>query len=204
MNTGQIRRSFGLITGGLGLAAAFGAGAAAAEPTPVPDPAVPVPVQAPPAPVDPFAAASMQSKDNPVGTLADLLGADTAGSMPELANQSVGLTGTAPVDPLAGIGSLLAENFRMPSGQEISPYVLQTNVPPGPFARVNAFKGAHALGHAGLGRVPRSELGQPLPGTAPAPGTSLPPGLEQYYVPPSAPADVPPPVPPFPPAVPPN
>lgn len=188
---------------GLGLAAwALAVGSAAAETAPVADPAVPAPVEGPPLPVDPFAVTSTQSKDNPVGVLAGLLGNDAAGSTMVLANQGVGLADTPPVNPLTSIGGLIGENFRMPSGDEVSPYVLQTNVEQGPFARVNAFKGAHALAHAGLGRMPGSQLGEPLPGVAPPPGTNIPAGLEQHYVPPAAPDEVPPPVPPFPTAVP--
>lgn len=201
MDIGGFRRGVGLCTGGLGLLTLLlSPGTASAEPEPVPDPAAPMPVEAPPVPLDPFAATSVQTKDSPVEVLAGLLGSDTAGSTMALANQGIGLTDTPPVNPLADIGGLIGENFRMPSGDEVSPYVLQTNVEQGPFARVNAFKGAHALGHAGLGRMPGHLLGTPLPGVEPPPGTNIPAGLEQYYVPPAAPADVPPPVPPFPPA----
>lgn len=50
-----------------------------------------------------------------------------------------------------------------------------------------------------LGQLPQQQLGEPLPGTAPVPGTNIPPGLGQYLpdpVPPAAgapPAPVPPP-----------
>ncbi|MDG4665677.1 hypothetical protein [Mycobacterium sp. 236(2023)] len=37
-----------------------------------------------------------------------------------------------------------------------------------------------------LGQRPQEQLGQPLPGTAPPPGVNLPPGPEQFYVPPDA------------------
>ncbi|WP_293017104.1 hypothetical protein [Mycolicibacterium sp.] len=50
-----------------------------------------------------------------------------------------------------------------------------------------------------LGQYPQQQLGESLPGTAPPPGTNIPPGLGQYYVPPDpAPAPLPPgaPVPP--------
>ncbi len=40
-----------------------------------------------------------------------------------------------------------------------------------------------------LGQLPQEQLGQPLPGTAPAPGTNLPPGLVQFLPPPAPPAD---------------
>lgn len=49
-----------------------------------------------------------------------------------------------------------------------------------------------------LGQLPQQQLGEPLPGTAPAPGTNIPPGLAQYLPDPAAPpAGAPPaPVPP--------
>ena len=209
MSAGRVLTACGLVVAAF--VASVGSASAETEPVPVPGPDAPVeaPVAGPPAPADPIAAVSAQTKDNPVGILAGLVGTEAAGSPAAaapvvsanpmaLANQGVGLTGTPPVDPLASVSSLYAHNFRMPSGDEASPYVLQTDVPPGPFARVDALKGLHAMLHGSLGRVPRSELGQALPGTAPPPGTNLPPGLEQFYVPPEAPADIPPPVPPFP------
>jgi hypothetical protein len=51
---------------------------------------------------------------------------------------------------------------------------------PGPSGRIDAFKRAHGLWHEGLGRLDQSQLGQPLPGTAPPPGTHLPPGPVQF------------------------
>jgi hypothetical protein len=40
-----------------------------------------------------------------------------------------------------------------------------------------------------LGQAPQQQLGEPLPGTAPAPGTNIPPGLVQYLPDPAAPVD---------------
>ena len=204
MGVGRVLTACGLAMAAFSLG--VGSASAETEPVPVPGPDAPAeaPVAGPPVPPDPFAVLSAQTKDNPVATLGGLLGYQAADSTVAaanpiaMANQGVGLTGTPPVDPLASVSSLYTHNFRMPSGDEASPYVLQTDVPPGPFARVDALKGLHAMLHGSLGRVPRSELGQALPGIAPPPGTNLPPGLEQFYVPPEAPADVPPPVPPFP------
>jgi hypothetical protein len=76
----------------------------------------------------------------------------------------------------------------MPTGEESSPYVL-ADQPTGPFARIDAFQGAHALLHAALGRMPGDQLGQALPGTAPPPGTALPPALIEFL--PDDPAVVP-------------
>ncbi|CRZ13392.1 hypothetical protein [Mycolicibacterium neworleansense] len=50
-----------------------------------------------------------------------------------------------------------------------------------------------------LGQMPQQQLGEPLPGTAPLPGTNVPPGLAQYLPDPAAPVDpAAPPVPPAP------
>lgn len=86
---------------------------------------------------------------------------------------------TPPVDPLAPVALLMPQNFGMPTGEEPSPYALGENTP-SPFARVDAFQGAHALLHSVFGRLPGDQLGQALPGTAPPPGTALPPGLAQF------------------------
>jgi len=56
-----------------------------------------------------------------------------------------------------------------------------------------------------LGQTPQEQLGEPLPGTAPPPGTNIPPGLVQFQPDPPPPpgAPVPPPPPGAPPLVPP-
>jgi hypothetical protein len=52
-----------------------------------------------------------------------------------------------------------------------------------------------------LGQMPKEQLGEPLPGTAPLPGTNVPPGLVQFLPDPADAAPPPPPgvVPPVPP-----
>ena len=176
---------------------ALASGVASADPDPVligPAGTGDAPPPPPPAPVDPFAAASEATKSNPTGFLTQFLGPGGPS-----ADSGIGLSAPSPVDPLAaGWSLLLPNNYRMPAGE--NPYVLQSGVAPGPFARVDAFKGQHAIAHGGMGRMPGNELGAPLPGTAPLPGMNVPAGLEQYYVPPAAPADVPPVVPLIPPA----
>jgi hypothetical protein len=47
-----------------------------------------------------------------------------------------------------------------------------------------------------LGQMPQQQLGEPLPGTAPLPGTNVPPGLVQYLPDPVDPNAPPPPPPP--------
>jgi len=51
--------------------------------------------------------------------------------------------------------------------------------------------------YGGLGQAPLEQLGQPLPGTAPPPGTNIPPGLVQFLPEPVDP-NAPPPPPPAP------
>ncbi len=102
-------------------------------------------------------------------------------------------------DPMTLAQSLMPQNFRMPTADQVSPYALAPNTNPSPFARIDAFKGVHALAHSNLGRMPGDQLGQPLPGTAPPPGSNIPAGLEQFYtapIPVPAPEAAPPAVPP--------
>src|SRR6185436_20289414 len=56
-----------------------------------------------------------------------------------------------------------------------------------------------------LGQMPKEQLGEALPGTAPPPGTNIPPGLVQFLPDPNAPVDpaAPAPVPPLVPVPPP-
>jgi hypothetical protein len=177
------------VSGALGVAALLApTPTAVAEPVPPPsDPAVLVPtdpaVDAAPAAapaLDPFAANSQATKENP------LMAFSTIMAQPSPATLLVppASAGTAE-NPLIGLDLLMPTSYGMPTGDSASPYVLGEGNN-GPFARINAFKGVHALGHAGLGRMPREMLGQPLPGTAPPPGTAVPAGLEQFYVDPAA------------------
>ena len=85
-----------------------------------------------------------------------------------------------PVDQLAPVALLAPETYRMPNGEQPSPYVLTQGTPPGLFPLIDGWKGVHALVHGALGRMPGAELGGALPGTAPPPGTALPPGLEEF------------------------
>ncbi len=82
----------------------------------------------------------------------------------------------------------MPQYYRMPTPDMTSPYTLTQDAPAGPFARVDAFKGVHALIHGALGRMPADQLGDPLPGTAPPPGFVIPPGPEQFLPDPEAPA----------------
>jgi hypothetical protein len=186
MRAAALRRA--AVAGALGVAALLAPTptAIADSVPPPPDPAVLVPADpavdaAAPAP-NPFAANSQLTKDNPLSGFVDAL----SQSSPAMLLVPPPAPGTAAtVAPLAGLDLLMPTSYGMPTGDAASPYVLgEANN--GPFARINAFKGVHALGHAGLGRMPREMLGQPLPGTAPPPGTAVPAGLEQFYDDPAA------------------
>ncbi|MCX2931535.1 hypothetical protein ORI20_14740 [Mycobacterium sp. CVI_P3] len=164
---------------GLGLAALAETATATADPGPVLPEPVPVPAAdaqalppppAAPAPESPYALSS-ETKNQLLTTIADTL------SDP---NMVFGLSAPPPSDPLAPVELLLPQNYRMPTPDLESPYLLTEGTPPGPFARVDAMKGVHALLHGALGRMPGDQLGDPLPGTAPPPGTNIPAGPEQF------------------------
>ena len=212
MSRGALMRA--TVASGLCIAAlaATSATATADSVTPAPEPVllaeVPVGAAPPGAPVsaaapgvpDPFATTSTVTKQNPLSAFADVLAQATPDSV--LAPLTAPGAAAAP-DPLAAAGLLMPQNYRMPTGELPSPYVLATGVPPGPFARVDGVKGLRAMLHGALGRMPGVELGQPLPGTAPPPGTAIPQGLVQFLPDPAeiVPADpaaplIPLPVPP--------
>ena len=186
MRAASLRRA--AVAGALGVAALLASTPTAfADPLPPPsdpaelvpaDPAVDAAAAAVPAP-NPFAANSQATKENPLTAFTTLM----AQPSPATLLVPPASTGTAE-NPLIGLDLLMPTSYGMPTGDAASPYVLgEANN--GPFARINAFKGVHALGHAGLGRMPRELLGQPLPGTAPPPGTAVPAGLEQFYADPA-------------------
>jgi len=199
--------------GGVSLAILTGSPAAADPPPPDPllvavaaaDTPAPAPVGDPPpagpAPITMAPSAAQQTTSNPLAAFTNLLAGPSEGVPP---NPAVPQSGPTP-NPLSSIGLLMPQNFGMPTGEQTSPYVLGQNTPSG-LDRIDAYQGIHALIHQALGRMPRDQLGQPLPGTAPPPGTAIPPGLVQYLPEPAtspAPADpaapaIPPPLLPVP------
>ncbi len=190
----------------LGLGAWAGVAPAAAEPVGPADPIVPLPAASdapPPAvPVLPAEAVppaptptnmlgqfAQVAESNPVGAFTDMLAKSPQPPVIGLAPVPPETVSSGPApNPLALLQMLMPQSYRVPAAEQASPYPLAPNVTPSPFARIDAWKGMYALGRAGLGRMPGDELGQPLPGTAPPPGSNLPPGLEQFYEPP---ADIP-------------
>lgn len=147
------------------VAAAFAA-TAAADPEPPADPVAPPP--------EPGVAML-----GPLGALPGPGGADfLLGQYP--VPSAPGAQGAAPPDvSVLEAGQFLNPlNYRVPTPDQVSPYVLAPGTP-GPFARVDAMKGAHAIVHGALGRMPLDQLSEALPGTAPPPGTQLPAGPVQ-------------------------
>lgn len=149
-----------------------------------PAPAPPVPD---PDPYSPYAAAA-ETRSNPVDVFTDLIAG--AAQDPLLAQSaSPALPGTSPflapsADMFESVAPLLPQNFRMPGEEQQNPYELTQGVAPGPFARIDAFRGVRALLNGALGRMPREDLGLPLAGTAPPLDAVIPPGLEQFLPPP--------------------
>lgn len=144
---------------------------------------------------------SQALQSNPIAAMQDLLASSPQQPLLGQAPLPPGTisSGPPPANPLDAVQLLSPRNFRMPGPDQVGPYALAPNDNPSPFARIDAWKGVHALVHGGLGRMPGDELGQPLPGTAPPAGTALPPGLEQFYVDPALLPTTPPvpvPVPP--------
>ncbi|MBI3213129.1 MAG: hypothetical protein HYZ38_04850 [Mycobacterium sp.] len=194
----------GLVT--IGVALAFAA-PAAADPLPPADPAAPVdPVPAPPDPgagvpapaPAPLALGPLGAIGVPGGMDALLLGQTAAPALP----------GTQPATPAASTNVfdysqfLNPQNYRVPTPDQVSPYQLAPGEP-GPFQRIDALKGVHAIGHGAIGRMPIEQLSEPLPGTAPPPGTNIPMGPLQNLAPDPAVPDPAPPLVPGDPALPP-
>jgi hypothetical protein len=183
----------GAATAALVVGAAVGSMAtAAADDLPPADPGAPAP---PPGPTGfvPTAATISDSLNGFAGLFGGPAGNQMLlGQTPEPA---VAPAGNAPATPpdvqvLDGTQLLLPRNYRTQQGPDDptpSPYDLQEGVPPGPFARVDGLKGVHAMVHGALGRMPADQLGQPLPGTAPAPGINIPAGPVDFLPDPAAP-----------------
>jgi len=172
-------------------AAVASAATAAADPPPPPVPADPA------APPPPDAAAPPNPINNPLTGFAQFF--LNSGGQDLMLSQSAipALPGSAPFSPpstdiLAGSQLLNPANYRVPDPDQVSPYALAQGTP-GPFARVDGLKGLHAMVHGALGRMPADELGQPLPGTAPPPGTAIPAGPEQFLPDPALVLPPPPP-----------
>jgi hypothetical protein len=167
----------------VGAAVATAATAAADPPPPVPADPAPAAPEPPPDPAAPpptamgtMSAILNQSTASPTGF--DLLLSQT--SLP-------GLPGTQALTPpdLSVVNSLpwlFGPNQKLSEQGQQSMYSAGPIDPnaPAPTGRIDAFQRAHGIWHESLGRLDQSQLGQPLPGTAPPPGTNLPPGPMQF------------------------
>jgi hypothetical protein len=95
------------------------------------------------------------------------------------------------------INSLKPTNFAMAGQGQQSFY---SNAPAAPDAPPPGFlenaRGAHGIWNYQMGKIDPSQLGAPLPGTAPPPGTNVPMGVVDFLPDPAAP---PPPGAPLPP-----
>jgi hypothetical protein len=176
----------------VGAAVSAGATAAADDGAPPTDP-----VAAPPAGLstDPVAAPPAGLSDILGGAVTNILGqpAQTGPGAPVdflLSQYAVPAVPGAPPpgmdinNALSGSSYLLPQNFKLSAPDDGNMYTIgQGDVRDQP-SLVPALKGAHALWHGGMGKLTLDQLGQPLPGTAPPPGTNLPPGPLQFYEPP--------------------
>ncbi|MCV7192452.1 hypothetical protein [Mycolicibacterium brumae] len=190
-------------------AAALVAAVAANAPAATADPA---PAPPAPAPAPPIGSGLLAGQPNP-GAVVDAppppdpqvqsfgpLGAVAGAPMDQLTlgqRPPSGQPGDAgPNDDLLSAGAYLNPNqYRVPGDRAPNQYQLQTSAP-GPFARIDGFKGLHAMLHGALGRMPAPQLSEPLPGTAPPEDAALPPGPVENLPPaPTEPTDVPPAVP---------
>jgi hypothetical protein len=193
------------VAGLLAVGAAVAAAATAAA-----DPAAPPPPADPggPPPSDPVAAPPPGLSDILSAPVANILGqpAQTGSGAPVdlvLSQYPVpAVPGTQPAPPgmdlntaLSGNSFLLPQMFKLAAPDEGNMYSIgQGDVQDQP-RLLPSLKGAHALWHGGMGRLDQSQLGQPLPGTAPPPGTNLPAGPvdflpDDYGVPYGAPPPI--------------
>jgi hypothetical protein len=175
----------------VGAAVACSATAAADPPPPLPaDPAVPDPSLAPP---------------SALGTMGAILAPNALpagpGGAPDflLSQYPVpAVPGSQPAVPMSqnvldSTQYLMPQNFRLPPTPDQGTLY---GVGPGAgiSTTINGMKGAHALWHGAMGKLTPDQLGEPLPGTAPPPGTAIPQGLVDFLPDPAP--DLPPAPPP--------
>lgn len=195
----------------IGAAVACSATAAADPPPPIPaDPPPPIPADpaAPVPPPDPTA-----PPPSALGTMNSILGqaAQPAGpsSPPDflLSQNPVPAVGGGqpaglPMNAMDSMGYLNPLNYRLSPPDQENPYSMAPG--DGSTGTISGLKGAHSLWHGVMGKMDPSQLGEPLPGTAPPPGTNMPQGLGENLPdqqppgstpvpPPAGPAPAPPP-----------
>jgi hypothetical protein len=166
----------GMLAAGTAVASAA---TAAADPPPPPPPGDQTNPVAPPPPglndalANPVTAILGDPAGPPGGAPVDLLLSQyqvpsVPGEQPQGLDINQAITGNA---------YLLPQNYANPTPGDGSPY----GTAPGTITDrpdlISSLKGAHGLWHGAMGRLDPSQLGEPLPGTAPPPGTNIPQGL---------------------------
>jgi hypothetical protein len=187
------------VVGVLAVGTAVASAAAAAA-----DPAPPVPADpaAPTGPPDPGPPAT--AMDTMTGILGQSTSSPTGFDLLLSQSPVPGVPGNQPAAPM-GVSALDSPQYLFGPNMKLSEQGQQSmystgptdpNAPP-PSGRIDGLQRAHGIWHQGMGRLDLAQLGQPLPGTAPPPGTNLPPGPEQFLPDPPPPpgAPLPPPLP---------
>ena len=185
MNTRDRTRVAKNVAANVAAAGVFAVGAAvAAAATASADP--PPPVPADPAAAEPAAAEGPATITGPGGVPLGPGGFPIAGYAAPgqdllLSQRPIpGVSGGEPAGPLStdvlNANQFLSPlNYKFPTGNEPSPYALST-VDPVP-GTLNGIRGSRAFFHSVMGKTPVEQLGDPLPGTAPPPGTNIPAGI---------------------------
>lgn len=202
------------VAGVLSIGAAVGSAATAAAepPPPLPDPAVPVPPPAPePPPTNSIGTTLAQNgqQPGPGGLPLSVFASPDTDTAPASGfdfllsqHQVPAVPGSQPatspaMNTLNSVAYLSPENFPLSAQGQQSMYSVAPRDPEAPPPGfIDYAKGAHGLWHMGIGQMPQDQLGQPLAGTAPPPGTNIPAGPEQFLPDPAPPPGLPPTPPP--------
>ena len=207
----------GFIT--VGAAVAFAA-TAAADPPPPPDPALPLPgaPEPPPDPGPPVPVLGAPLGPNGLGVLAQNgqeQNPAALGAPPVVGMDQTTVLGQNAVPSAPGAGPGVVPNLN-PFNNAYGPQQCLVPSAPGKCEQFDVAPGeenndvtrrewlgryidmyrAGMLKGGLLGQTPQEQLGEPLPGTAPPPGTNIPPGLVQFQPDPPPPPGAPPLVPP--------
>jgi hypothetical protein len=207
----------GFIT--VGAAVAFAA-TAAADPPPPPDPALPLPgaPEPPPDPGPPVPVLGAPLGPNGLGVLAQNgqeQNPAALGAPPVVGMDQTTVLGQNAIPSAPGAGPGVVPNLN-PFNNAYGPQQCMVPSAPGKCEQFDVAPGdensdvtrrewlgryidmyrAGMLKGGLLGQVPQEQLGEPLPGTAPPPGTNIPPGLVQFQPDPPPPPGAPPLVPP--------
>jgi hypothetical protein len=207
----------GFITVGAAVAIAA---TAAADPPPPPDPALPLPgaPEPPPDPGPPVPVLGAPLGPNGLGVLAQNgqeQNPAALGAPPVVGMDQTTVLGQNAIPSAPGAGPGVVPNLN-PFNNAYGPQQCMVPSAPGKCEQFDVAPGdensdvtrrewlgryidmyrAGMLKGGLLGQVPQEQLGEPLPGTAPPPGTNIPPGLVQFQPDPPPPPGAPPLVPP--------